>query len=372
MRKFAGMIHISLFSGIGGFELAAEWAGWKNYASCEINPFGQQVLKYYWPDAYHHSDVKTLTYELLNTQLIQRFGTGWRNDDIIVTGGFPCQPYSQAGKRLGKADERHLWPEMLRIIREIKPTWVVGENVRGIINWSGGMVFDEVQSDLEALSYEVQPFLLPAAGVNAPHERYRTWFVAYSNNTRTDNRMRNFSNGQEIDEGWEQQSQHKLRSVDVIKNPMQCGCLQRESKQEGTEIREQRDTCAGDSVGIRISERNVAYTENIRQKTSWTTLYGRSGFENGNTRVTTNPMRNRQPGKEHGQTEPGQFTKAFIPNDWDNFPTQSPICSGNDGISNRLDGITFPKWRNESIKAYGNSVVPQLVFQIFKAINEFK
>jgi DNA (cytosine-5)-methyltransferase 1 len=98
----------------------------------------------------------------------------------IVTGGFPCQPYSVAGKRKGKEDERHLWPEMLRAIREIQPAWVVGENVRGIINWSAGMVFDEVQAQLEVEGYKVLPFLLPAAGVNAPHERYRTWFVAYS------------------------------------------------------------------------------------------------------------------------------------------------------------------------------------------------
>mgnify|MGYP000946561244 FL=1 len=83
------MIHISLFSGIGGFELAAEWVGWKNYASCEINQFGNKVLKYYWPDAYHHEDIHTLTYDTINIELTKRFGTHWRNDDIIVTGGFP-------------------------------------------------------------------------------------------------------------------------------------------------------------------------------------------------------------------------------------------------------------------------------------------
>ena len=135
---------ISLFSGIGGFELAAEWAGWQNVVSCEINPFGRQVLNHYWPNAYHHDDIKTLTFEKIDYELKQRFGENWDSDDIILTGGFPCQPYSAAGKRLGKEDERHLWPEMLRIIREVQPKWVVGENVLGLVNWSGGLVFEEV------------------------------------------------------------------------------------------------------------------------------------------------------------------------------------------------------------------------------------
>ena len=137
---------ISLFSGIGGFELAAEWAGWQNVVSCEINPFGRQVLKHYWPNAYHHDDIKTLTFEKIDYELKQRFGENWNADDIVLTGGFPCQPYSAAGKRLGKEDERHLWPEMLRVIREVQPKWVVGENVLGLVNWSEGLVFEEVVS----------------------------------------------------------------------------------------------------------------------------------------------------------------------------------------------------------------------------------
>ena len=179
------MIHIGLFEGIGGFSFAASHMGWKTLVTCEINPFGQRVLKYYWPNAYHHADIKTLNYDTINSELSNRFGEGWRNDDIIITGGFPCQPYSLAGKRLGTADDRHLWPEMLRIIREVQPTWVVGENVFGLINWNGGLVFDEVQTDLEAEGYEVQPYVLPAASVNAPHKRDRVWFVAHRTNTTT-------------------------------------------------------------------------------------------------------------------------------------------------------------------------------------------
>jgi DNA (cytosine-5)-methyltransferase 1 len=163
------MTHGSLFSGIGGFDLAAEWMGWENIFHCEWNPFGQKVLKYHFPNAISYEDITKTDFTIHRGRI------------DILTGGFPCQPYSMAGKRLGKEDERHLWPEMLRAIREIQPRWVVGENVFGLVNWSGGMVFHEVQADLEAEGYEVQPYVLPAVSVNAPHRRDRVWFVAYSN-----------------------------------------------------------------------------------------------------------------------------------------------------------------------------------------------
>ena len=157
---------LSLFSGIGGLDIAAEWAGFKTVAFCEKDKFCQKVLKKHWPDVPIHSDIKTYQHD------------GTVID--ILTGGFPCQPFSCAGKRAGKADDRYLWPEMLRVIREVSPRWVVGENVRGLTNWNGGMVFDEVQADLEAEGYEVTAVILPACGQNAPHRRERIWFVAYS------------------------------------------------------------------------------------------------------------------------------------------------------------------------------------------------
>ena len=164
------MTHASLFSGIGGFDLAAEWMGWDNIFHCEWNPFGQKVLAHHFPNSKSYNDITKTDFSLHAGQI------------DILTGGFPCQPYSSAGKRLGKADERHLFPHMLRCIKEVKPKWVIGENVRGLVNWNGGMVFHEVCDDLEREGYEVQPFLIPAAGVNAPHQRYRVWFVAYCNN----------------------------------------------------------------------------------------------------------------------------------------------------------------------------------------------
>ena len=246
--------HGSLFSGIGGFDLAAEWAGWTNEFHCEWNPFGQKVLAHHFTNSKSYNDITKTDFSI------------HRGNIDIISGGFPCQPYSTAGKRLGKADERHLFPHMLRCIKEVQPRWVVGENVRGLVNWNEGLVFNEVYDDLEREGYEVQSFLIPAASVNAPHQRYRIWFVAYSNSSR---------------------------------------------------IHEQHNT----------SKPN----------------------------------------------ESEQFSRAsFEKRDFSRFPTKPPICGGDDGIPRELDSITFSKWRNESIKAYGNAIVPQVAFQIFQAINEFE
>ena len=167
------MRHGSLFSGIGGFDLAAEWMGWENVFHCEWNPFGKKILNYYWPQAESFDDIT-------KTDFTKYYGSV-----DIISGGFPCQPYSAAGKRLGKEDERHLWPEMLRAIREVAPRYVVGENVRGLTNWNGGVVFDEVCADLENLGYSVAPYLIPSCAVNAPHKRERIWFVAYADQRTT-------------------------------------------------------------------------------------------------------------------------------------------------------------------------------------------
>ena len=175
------MTHASLFSGIGGFDLAAEWAGWTNAFNCEIDPFCRSVLKYHFPDAEQYGDIRTADFTI------------WRDRIDVLSGGFPCQPFSLAGKRKGTEDDRYLWPEMLRVIRTVRPRWVVGENVFGIVNWSEGMVFEQVCSDLEAAGYEVQPYIIPACGVGAPHRRDRCWFVAH----RTDASIETMREGQD-------------------------------------------------------------------------------------------------------------------------------------------------------------------------------
>jgi DNA (cytosine-5)-methyltransferase 1 len=311
------MKHGSLFSGIGGFDLAAERMGWNNAFHCEWNEFGQKVLKYYWPNAVSYGDITKTDFTI------------WKGQIDILTGGFPCQPYSQAGKRLGKEDDRHLWPAMLRAIREIQPTWVVGENVRGLTNWNGGMVFDEVQADLENEGYEVTPFLLPACAVNAPHRRDRVWFVGHSASNR-----------------WT-----------------------RERKGLETENREQ------ESGKSRIMEGGFKGLCSLRNVTN----PSNEGLQGG--KLNRSPY---QEGQERGKQSSGPITKLHQIENWEQFPTQSPVCNGNDGISSRLDfdavfegiehprkPITFSKWRNESIKAGGNAIVHQVALQLFKAINQY-
>ncbi len=164
---FRMMKMLDLFSGIGGFSLAASWTGCiETVAFCEIDPFCQKILKKHWPDVPVYSDITKLK------------GEDFEKIDII-TGGFPCQPFSLAGKRKGTADDRHLWPEMLRIISEVKPTWVIAENVYGLLSQQEGVVFENCCLDLENQGYEVQPFIIPACAINAPHRRDRVWIVAY-------------------------------------------------------------------------------------------------------------------------------------------------------------------------------------------------
>ena len=340
------MTHGSLFSGIGGFDLAAEWMGWENKFHCEWNEFGQKVLHHYWPNAEQFTDIKKSNF------------TKYANKIDILTGGFPCQPYSSAGKRLGKEDDRHLWPEMLRAIREIQPRWVVGENVRGLTNWNGGVVFDEVQADLEAEGYEITPFLLPACAVNAPHRRDRIWFVAHSTRTsQRTNELRGIrpKNGEIGGQG--SQTIHNATrpngiegvttNTKSIDNSGEFGNMGSEEKENGTGWEENTISESSYFSTSGTSEHTMC----IRQK--W-------GMHQTNTKTTNGDI----------------ISQSNAWNDkrksWNNFPSVSPICFGDDGISDRLDSITFPKWRNESIKAGGNAIVPQVVYQIFKAIEQYE
>ena len=220
------MRHGSLFSGIGGFDLAAEWMGWENIFHCEWNEFGQKILKYYWPKAESFSDITKSCFKKYNGTI------------DIISGGFPCQPYSQAGKRKGKADDRHLWPEMLRAIREVQPRWVIGENVSGLLNWNGGLVLDEIKADLEAAGFEVfPPLVLPACSVNAPHRRDRVWIIAhsYDNGRKLVNRKdeKHSSKGREYALGNTiQVSEPTIANIDNIDN---IGCEGRIERLQATQ-----------------------------------------------------------------------------------------------------------------------------------------
>ena len=165
------MTHLSLFSGIGGIDLAAEWAGFRTVAFVEKDPFCQKVLAKHWPEVPIHDDITKFD------------GAAFRGV-FLVSGGFPCQPFSHAGKRRGKEDDRHLWPEMLRVVEEARPTWVLGENVAGFV----GMALDLCLSDLDRAGYETEAAVLPALAVGAPHRRERCFVLAHSRHTESPGR----------------------------------------------------------------------------------------------------------------------------------------------------------------------------------------
>jgi DNA (cytosine-5)-methyltransferase 1 len=279
------MKHGSLFSGIGGFDLAASWMGWENVFQVEIDPFCQKVLEKNFPNTKRHGDIKEFD------------GTQYRGAIDIVSGGFPCQPFSSAGRRKGTSDDRHLWPEMLRVIREVQPRYVVGENVYGLLTWGGGLVFEEVQASLENEGYEVIPVVLPACGVQAIHQRDRVWIIAHSSR---DGCRRNSGEFSETDEP------------------------ETARRQNG---RIPKSTYSNEGVLTKDADR----------------------------------FRWNDPINEGGSILGRQWLLGAGNDDdiWGRLPTPPLIRRNDDGISDWLDK------RNASL---GNAIVPQVAYEIFKAI----
>jgi DNA (cytosine-5)-methyltransferase 1 len=211
---------------------------------------------------------------------------------------------------------------MLRAIREIEPTYVVGENVSGIVNWDGGLVFNEVQIDLEAEGYEVWPYVLPACAKNAPHRRDRVWFIAYNDSYSN-------SNGQH-----ECNSKYEITTTN-----------------EGINAFCNIDESNGNGYATNTSCKRLQRRQNINKRSK----YDKERRNDGNEFRTN--------------CKNIEWNSKF---NFSKFPTKPPICGGDDGLPREMDGITFSKWRQESIKAYGNAIVPQVAYEIFKAINEFE
>ena len=327
------MRHASVFSGIGAFEIAAEWMGWANIFHCEINPFARKVLNYYWPQSISYGDIKETDF------------TSQRGKIDILTGGFPCQPFSSAGKQRGAQDNRYLWPEMLRTVREIQPNWVVCENVAELTRMAleprvvavesekltegkniyrtmeGGAIIERICQDLEKENYQVQTFLIPACSINAPHRRDRVFIIAALTNTH----------GQ----------RSRSRECDREKRPV-C------EKQQG-QLSE--DQSKGDKE---------------RDK------FGENGHTGAYTYTTGQRFSRRQETGGTPEINPKQWQKPsrLLRPTWENFPIESPLYGGNDGVSSKLSGITFPKFRQEAIQAYGNAVVPGLAYEIFQSIQK--
>jgi DNA (cytosine-5)-methyltransferase 1 len=336
------MTHGSLFSGIGGFDLAAEWSGFENIFNCEWEEFPRQVLKHHFPNAKQYEDIHDFD------------ATEYNGRIDILSGGFPCQPFSVAGKQEGSDDPRHLWPEMLRIVRESNPTWVVGENVFGFTSWSNGMVFESCCSDLENLGYSVQSFVIPACAVGCNHRRDRCWIIAHSDNARANNSLRNNSKWKAQNEGREGQSFTKFRegNGDVadpkrfrLEHPTKSGSVEESAGKTRQQF--------ASTIKTNGSKRDATNSDSNRLEGS----------------ISSDKYRQQQ-GSQGSVKECLSTSRQTI--SLEGFPTEPPICGGDDGLSEGLDKITFSKWRKEGVKAYGNAIVPQIAFNIFQTIVEFE
>lgn len=416
------MTHASLFSGIGGPEVAAAMLGWENAFHCEINPFGRAVLEYWFPDSVSYEDITKTDFK------------PWRGRIDVLTGGFPCQPFSYAGKRGGREDDRYLWPEMLRAIDEIRPTWVCGENVAGITTMvEGGLLADlgghatlfeegdqlhgyeleqsftieRICGDLERVGYSVQPLLIPAAAVGAPHRRDRVFILAHDAGDSNGSgailpTQREVPAQCEAESGGIREavcgaSSDTYRRYDLREAGADAGESGREGLQERDEVR-----VAGKSNQIRSEIRGAASdpdgggceSQDKGGRTPGNRCHDALADKRGFTpewadglpaisQDAANPKCARGDKlHEHIQPEIADGVKfvgtcrlrdviRLIPeNRWENFPTISPVHAGNDGLPFRMDGasIPFSRWRTEALKAYGNAIVPQVMYRIFQAI----
>lgn len=307
------MTHLSLFSGIGGLDLAAEWAGFKTIGQCEWADYPNKVLEKHWPDVPRWRDIRTLT----GGDFYAR--TGLHTVDII-SGGFPCQPFSTAGKRRGKEDDRYLWPEMLRVISEIRPTWVVGENVAGIIS----MALDTTISDLEAQGYTVQAIVLPACAVGAPHQRNRVAIVAYS----------------------ESNAARRLSGRENAEKPRLMHCSQNVCDTTGQRFQngpgQQMGGQGTQEPQFERSDSNVPYSNNRSTSLRWKPCTG-SIEENGDNRENNGKGKEEYGIGEWWSVEPNVGRVAY-------------------GVPKRVDRL----------KCLGNAVVPQQFYPIFKTIADIE
>ena len=317
------LTHLSLFSGIGGLDLAAEWAGFRTVGQCEWADYPRAVLEKHWPDVPKWRDIRTLTKESFYEQ------TRLRTVDII-SGGFPCQPFSTAGKRRGKEDDRYLWPEMLRVIRELRPAWIVGENVPGIVD----LALDTVLADLEKEGYEVQCFLIPACGVDAPHKRYRVAIVAHTLDGSNIMRRNGELQDAETDGG---SGIDNRRGTEIVFS----GQRWKDEPRAG-----------GMANGIRTTVHKIdSDTQSVvrEQRGAWTAL---------DAEFTNCSSRERERG---AVPEPvRRIGGTYSP--WENWPDEPNVGRVADGIPNRVDRL----------RALGNAVVPQQFFPIFQAIAELE
>lgn len=424
------MNHASLFSGIGGAEVAASMMGWQNLFHCEIQEFPRKVLDYWFPNSESYEDITKTDF------------TKWHGKVDVLTGGFPCQPFSLAGRRKGADDNRYLWPQMLRAIRQIHPTWVVGENVAGIKTMvescqvtqmgrtdylfeenhlyreESRFTLDKICADLEAEGYSVQPIVIPACAIGAPHRRDRVWIIAHRSGPRAETVQQEGQDGicsarpsthtqcdghspqghgnqraraKKSEEG---QDRPQPRSRRLGSGKTLAHALQHRSHQVHQDHQSQFPD------GARTNSLSGQWSSSYSYGNGGKTLQPSEGTERTGCKRDVQPkerstspewtdrlsrlqrhdahaISERLEGMYQSWGEESErkcvwrdFARHCEEGHWKHFPTQSPVCRGNDGIPFDVDSLTisFPKWRQESIKAYGNAWVPQVAYEIFRAI----
>ena len=403
------MTHASVFSGIGGPEVAATMLGWDNLFHCEINPFGKRVLDYWYPNAKSYDDITTTDF------------SEWRGKVNVLTGGFPCQPFSYAGQRRGAQDDRYLWPYMFRCIDQIQPDWVVGENVGGILTmveqgevsqledtptlfdegdsvhryeYRGTFTLERICHDLETHGYEVQPILIPACGVGAPHKRDRVFIIGHRLASDTDDS----SDGRTAREDESESGEEWLQEWDEVRQSDIANQVRRESTQdasadtscsrEGTSRKSQgiegigSDPNIQPSKRVESSERTCGFHDVLRHPSDASDAGLQHGHQSASERSETGEVqgqRNRsfwdvyaETDGYRGETSEAEWSGCAGNGRWEHFPSVSPVHRGNDGLPFNVDDLTIPfaKWRTEALKAYGNAIVPQVMYEIFRAIEQ--
>lgn len=424
------MNHASLFSGIGGAEVAASMMGWQNLFHCEIQEFPRKVLDYWFPNSESYEDITKTDF------------TKWHGKVDVLTGGFPCQPFSLAGRRKGADDNRYLWPQMLRAIRQIHPTWVVGENVAGIKTMvescqvtqmgrtdylfeenhlyreESRFTLDKICADLEAEGYSVQPIVIPACAIGAPHRRDRVWIVAHRSDPRAETVQQEGQDGicsarpspHTQCDGHSPQG-HGNQRARAKKSQKRKNRPQSRSRRHGSgktstytlqhrrhEVHQDHQSQFPD--GARSNSLSGQWSSSHSYGNGGKTLQPSEGTERKRCKRDVQPkerstspewtdrlsrlqrhdahaISERLEGMYQSWGEESErkcvwrdFARHCEEGHWKHFPTQSPVCRGNDGIPFDVDSLTisFPKWRQESIKAYGNAWVPQVAYEIFRAI----
>jgi DNA (cytosine-5)-methyltransferase 1 len=355
------MKHIDLFSGIGGAALAVDTV-WQNaeHVFCDIDPFCRAILKKHWPQATIHDDIKTFD------------GTKYKGA-YLLTGGFPCQPASAAGKRRGTADDRWLWPAMLAVIRAAKPKWIIGENVAGLLTIEQGVVFESVCADLEKEGYEVQPFIIPACAVGAPHRRDRVWIIAHANG-RADGGGAGEDEGKGKGKGIsERDSMGKSREPSSVRLSGDASSNRRARGREAASYEKGYATRSGESGKL---EGRLERPDSLRPIADSTRKQAYAAEQRGlysEPRMSNTTIRDASDSKSERCKVAGLTRRRGIgfteqdKVDWNNWPAvAAELCTLDDGLPG---GLARPRgWRNAALKGAGNAWVPQVAIEIFKAI----